>query len=306
MVDLRFPWILAVPLLAGLALLLLPRRRPRGVAMGFEGSADHGTRRWRVWAGLIPRGARVGVVITLSWVAASPMRTVPIPPEPGEGVALVVALDVSESMGEPGLGGRQKLDVARDEIRRFVEGREGDALGLVTFGGEAVVRVPPTVDRGTLLDALGGVKAGELGDGTAVGTALGMAANRLRGMDARSRVVVLVSDGRNNAGALDPVTAARAAAALGQRVYVVEVGGGETSEAGLAYVAEAGHGRHFLVTDEEGLDAAYGEIGALEPSRLPGRPTTAQVPAAGGLLWVAAGLLAVERVLRASRVGRLP
>lgn len=302
--ELRAPWVLLVPVAVGLVLLWM-RPSFRGVGVSVDDVSGPRMPWWQRVAGRIPQTARVGVLAGLAWVAASPFRTVTLPPDPSEGVALVVALDVSESMDDPGLGGRSKLAVALEEIRRFVRGRAGDAVGLVTFAQESIVRVPPTVDHRVLLDALGRVRAGDLGDGTAIGTALGMAANRLRGVEARSRVLVLVSDGRSNAGALDPGTAARAAAALGQHVYVIEVGGDAGPADLLGDVAAAAGGRHYAVSDRQGLDRAYREIDALETSRLAGPPRTAQVPASSGLIWWLVGLLALERSVRAGRAGRL-
>ena len=304
MAELHAPWVLLLPVGIGLALLWL-EPGTRGVGLSMETSPARAGARWRFALARLPAAARLSALGCLAWVAAAPFHTVTLPPEPREGVALVVALDVSESMEDPGLGGRSKLEVALDEIRRFASERDGDALGLVTFAEEALVRVPPTVDRAVFLEALGTVRAGELGDGTAIGTALGMAANRLRGVEARSRVLVLVSDGRSNAGALDPGTAARAAATLDQHLYVVEVSDAGAPGDLLADVAASAGGRHFAVTDRRGLDEAYREIAALEPSRLSGPPRTARVPVRAGLLWWVMGLLVVERGVRAGRLGRL-
>lgn len=319
MPEVHAPWLLALPVLVGLALVWL-RPQSHGALLGADGPWGDLGRAWRLGASRLPALFRVGAVVALAWLAAAPFRRVPAPVPAGEGVAVMVVLDLSESMGDPwmegaGQGGprvvsgvstRTKLDVALAELERFVARREGDALGLVVFGGEAVVRVPPTVDRRAFRQALTSLRPGALGEGTAVGTALGMAANRLRALDARSKVVVLLTDGRSNAGALDPVTAARAAAGVGQKVYVLEVEDAGASPPLLVPVARAGNGRHFLVSGDAGLEEAYREIDALEPSRLPGSPASVPVPASLGLLWWAGAFLLVERTLLGSRLGRIP
>jgi Ca-activated chloride channel family protein len=193
-----------------------------------------------------------------------------------------------------------------DELARFLAAREGDAVGLVTFAGDAIVRVPPSTDPRGIEEALRSLRPDELGDGTAVGTALGLAANQLRGFDARSRAIVVVSDGLSNAGSLDPVTAARAASGVGIRVYVLEIRNEPGEPAHLAPVAVAGNGRHFEISDGGGVTRAYRAIDALEPSRLPGTPATAEIPLAPWLLWWIAGCLVGERILRASPWGALP
>jgi len=246
-------------------------------------------------------------VACLTGVVSGPYRTVTVPGAPERGVAIVLAVDVSESMGDAGVDGRRKLDVAVAQARRFVTHREGDAIGLVTFGGEAVVRVPPTVDHAPVLDALGRLRAGELGDGTAIGTALGLAANRLRGVEGGFGAILLVTDGRSNAGPIDPVTAARAAAALGQHVYVVEVDDEARASSLLDRVASDGGGRRFEASDAAGMAQAYREIDQLEPSTFARAARTARVPGGLGLLWIALSLLVLERVARAyGGTGGLP
>ena len=302
--DLGAPLILLVPPLVALA-LFWARPSTEGVPLDMEGVRSAASP-WLRWVARAPSVLRGGAVCLLAWVAASPLRTVPVPARDGEGVAMVVALDVSESMEERGLGGHRKLDAAVSALERFVVRRDGDAIGLVTFAGEALVLVPPTTSREPLVHALSSLRAGELGDGTAVGTAVGLAANRLRGVEARSKVILLLTDGRSNAGSLDPVTAARAAAGVGQKVYVMEVEDPGKGRTALAAVAEAGGGRHFALSDASGLEDAIREIDAMEPSRLPGAPLTARVPASAGLLWWAGAFLLLERVLRGSRRARIP
>ena len=149
-------------------------------------------------------------------VAGRPLTT--------SGVDIVLALDASGSMKAEDFQPRNRLEVAKEAAARFVQGRPNDRIGLVTFAGQAVTRAPLTLDQESLVQSIQRVEIGELAEGTAIGTALATAVHRLRASDARSRVVILLTDGVNNAGEVDPLTAAEAARALGARVYTIGVG----------------------------------------------------------------------------------
>ena len=265
------------------------------------------------FAGLVVALARprVGLERTESWT---------------EGVDIVVALDASGSMAAEDFKPKNRFFVAKAATRTFVEGRPQDRLALVAFAGRSRTVVPLTTDRAMLLERLGELKLGEQGDGTAIGMALGNSLARLRASKAKSKVVVLVTDGGNNAGEIDPDTAANVAKGLGIRVYTVGVGtaGGpveipvpirdpetgrvverrvmaevDVDEKLLGRIAEATGGRFFRATDPAGLAQTYAEIDRLEKTEI--RTTTytrwretfpvVAVPAAG--LLAAAALLAL-------------
>jgi Ca-activated chloride channel family protein len=308
MIELTRPWLLALVAVVGIAPAVsarIRRRRP-GLRVTLQDADPVRAPRWKRALSGLPPLMRGGAVTALTLFVAGPVRVVPAPGDATRGVGVMIALDVSESMGDVGSDGATRLEDAEREIRRFLEGRDGDRVGLVTFGGEALVRVPPSNDRRVLDAALDLVRVGEEGDGTAIGTAVGFAAVRLRALDARSRVIILVTDGRSNAGVIDPLTAARAAAALGQRVYVVDVGGPDGGGALLANVARVGGGRRWAASDRRGAEAALREIGVLEPSAFPGPPRRVAVAAAAWLLWLAGALLLGERWLLAAGLGRMP
>ena len=128
-----------------------------------------------------------------------------------EGIAIVLAVDVSSSMLAEDFAPSSRLDVAKQRSVAFVRGRKYDRIGLVTFAGEALTRVPITVDYDVLEQAIRDIRIGELEDGTAIGTAIATAANRLRRAPGASKVMVLLTDGVNNRGRIDPRTAAAAA-----------------------------------------------------------------------------------------------
>jgi Ca-activated chloride channel family protein len=209
-----------------------------------------------------------------------------------------------------------------------VEGRDFDRIGLVAFAGEAVTRVPITVDYEVLVESIRGLRVGELEDGTAIGTAIATAANRLRRAPGESKVIVLLTDGENTRGALDPRTAAAAAASFGMRVYTVGVGTegearmpigrgvqGQTryqtlpvrlDEPLLRDIADATGGRYFRATDPEALNRIFRQIDRLEKTpvivtRYTEFDEAYRVPL---LLGVAA--LAVELIMAATVVVRVP
>ncbi len=163
------------------------------------------------YAGLVVALARprLGLERTESWT---------------EGVDIFIALDASGSMAAEDFKPKNRFHVAKACTRQFIEGRPSDRVGLLVFAGRSRTVSPLTTDRSMVLDRLASLKLGDQGDGTAIGMALGNALARLRPSKAKSRVVVLVTDGGNNAGEIDPDTAAGVAKALGVRVYTVGVG----------------------------------------------------------------------------------
>ena len=210
----------------------------------------------------------------------------------GDGISILVALDLSSSMLAEDFQPSNRLEVAKETIKEFISGRSVDEVGLVAFAGEALTQVPLTLDYPVLLAAVDNLQPGQLEDGTAIGTALMTATNRLRDASGRSRVVVLLTDGENNRGAIDPRTAAQASAALGVRIYTIGVGSEGVApvpvgrgvfglryenrpvridEALLEDIARQTGGRYFRARDAQALRRIYEQIDALE--RAPIRAT---------------------------------
>ena len=243
------------------------------------------------------------------------------------GVDVVVALDVSGSMRCEDTRPRNRLDVARDAVARFVDGRPSDRIGLVAFGSMAATRCPLSLDHEMVQELLREIDFAPQGEeGTAIGTGLGVAVNRLRESKSKSKVVVLVTDGRSNQGPIDPDGAAAAAKALGVRVYCVGVGGrGEVAcpqmtsfgkryvmrredldEPQLQHVASVTGGRYFRAADAEGMQAAFGEIDRLEKTEVESRVRLLYDERFDLALMPAGGLLLVELLLAATRLRRIP
>ena len=202
-----------------------------------------------------------------------------------EGIDIALALDISSSMLAEDFQPQNRLEVAKEKVKRFILGRTSDRVGLVAFSGEALTQVPLTTNYPLLLRAVDSLQVGQLEDGTAIGTAIATAANRLRSAPGRSRILVVLTDGENNRGTIDPRTAAQAARAFGIRIYAIGVGSEgmapvpvgrglfglryenrpvRIDEALLREVAATTGGRYFRARDAEALQAIYEQIDRLE------------------------------------------
>lgn len=202
-----------------------------------------------------------------------------------EGTDIILALDISGSMSsqdfEP-----NRFEAAKDVAVNFVNGRTNDNIGLVTFAGESISLVPLTYDRASLVTTLQNVKLGDLVDGTAIGDGLASAINRLVSGKAKSKSIILLTDGTNNAGQVPPMTAAQIAAKKGIRVYTIGVGtngsiritdpyGFSTTtletkidEESLKQIADMTGGKFFRAKDEKVLRKVFEEIDKLEKTKL--------------------------------------
>lgn len=209
-----------------------------------------------------------------------------------KGVDIMLVLDISGSMQAQDFKPKNRLHVAKEVVKEFISKRKHDRIGLVIFAGQAMTQCPLTFDYAVLQKLVENVHFGMLEDRTAVGIALATACNRLKNSKAKSRVVVLLTDGQNNAGSVDPLTAARVAGAMGIRVYTVGVGSTgivpvpvddprfgraavpmkvELDEKTLKMIAENTNGKYFLATNPDELRKIYGQIDELEKTRIESR-----------------------------------
>lgn len=212
-----------------------------------------------------------------------------------EGIDIVLALDTSGSMQALDLDSglriakrRNRLQVVKDVVAKFVEKRETDQIGMVVFGEEAFTQCPLTLDHGIVATFLDRVSTGMAGDRTAVGDALGTAVKRLTKSKAKSKVVILLTDGRNNAGSLTPRKAAEVAAAYDVKVYTIGAGTRgpapflqegifgtrvvhqevSIDEATLEAIAEITGGAYFRAEDSDGLSKIYDQIDEMEKTEI--------------------------------------
>ncbi|MES3034094.1 MAG: VWA domain-containing protein [Gemmatimonadota bacterium] len=281
---------IGVPL-ALLALLVLPvvwwlRRKAAVQAMPFAAldivrEAKPRQSRVRRWLMRLRLVALAGCALAL----AHPYARGGERRETRDGIDIMLAFDISSSMLAEDFQPQNRLEVARAQVKEFVKLRESDRIGVVSFAGEALTQVPLTADHQVVQSAIDQLQPGQLDDGTAIGTAIATASNRLRAASGTSKVLVLLTDGVNNRGQVDPRTAARAASAFGIRVYAIGVGTEgmapvpvgrglfglryetqrvEIDDALLTEVARATGGRYFRAKDAAGLQRVTREIDRLE------------------------------------------
>jgi Ca-activated chloride channel homolog len=278
------PWLL-------LLLLALPawwwwrrRREPSAIIFSRVALLAKGPRagRWLTRSLIVLRSAALaGLVLAVS----RPRLAGRSEQSNSEGINIVIAFDISSSMLAEDFQPQNRLEVARAKVKEFVAMRTADRIGVVAFSGEALTQVPLTTDYPVIQAAIDNLQPGQLEDGTAIGTAIATAANRLRTAPGRSKVIVLLTDGVNNRGTIDPRTAAQAAAAFGIKIYAIGVGTEgmapvpvgrgvfglryenrpvEIDDALLTEVAQKTGGRYFRARDAVALQRITEEIDRLE------------------------------------------
>ncbi|QHI70101.1 VWA domain-containing protein [Tichowtungia aerotolerans] len=240
-----------------------------------------------------------------------------------EGVDIVLLLDLSTSMDTPDFAhnGQRvtRIDSAKAVIADFIQKRPDDRIGMVAFSALPYSVAPLTLDHSWLIQRMDGLRTGMLEDGTAIGDALASAVNRLRDSEAKSRIVVLVTDGENNRGELTPENAAQAAAALGIKIYTIGIGGGLPVRQGfftqapqqldttvLEQVADISKGRFFRAMDLNELKKVYDTIDQLEKTEIEMQQFTRYEETAQSWLIAAVLFLTLEKLLSLTRFGRLP
>jgi Ca-activated chloride channel homolog len=321
------PLFFALAALVLLRIVLLVRdRRARTGAFGFSSlSLVNKAAGFRARTSAIPFLLETLALLALIVALARPQRVERLASSDRFGIDIVIALDASGSMAAEDFRPRNRFEVARELIGDFIRGRVDDRIGLVTFGSRAATRVPITYDRRITEGILDKVEIGDHGNGTAIGHALATAVNRLRTSKTRSRVIILVTDGVNNSGSIEPRVAAQLAAQSGIKVYTVGVGSegpvplpikrqnpftgqvetiythirGELDEPTLNAIAETTGGEFYRATDPRALARVLQRIDALEKTRLTS-PKREQIdelyvyPLMAGLALLALAVLAGE------------
>ncbi|HKY32341.1 MAG TPA: VWA domain-containing protein [Candidatus Polarisedimenticolia bacterium] len=243
------------------------------------------------------------------------------------GIDIMIALDNSTSMAAEDLTPDNRLAVAKKAVSRFIEGRKNDRIGLVVFAGRGYTHCPLTLDYDILGHLLGQVELATQDEGTAIGMGLVTALNRLRDSDAKSRVIIALTDGRNNRGEIDPTTAASLASTLGVKVYTIGVGTkgeapypimdeffgkryfylkADIDDDTLTAVAEQTGGRYFRATDAESLGRIFREIDGMERTEMKVRHYMRYAELFPWLLAPGLVLLGTEALLSGSRLRRVP
>ena len=242
----------------------------------------------RYWLRPLPIMVRVAAIAMLIIALARPVETEHNKKVSVEGIDIVLAVDVSTSMLAKDFK-PDRLEVAKRIASTFIADREADRFSLVAFAGEAYTLTPITADRGVVQTLMGNLRSGVVEDGTALGNGLATALNRLRDSEARSKVVVLLTDGVNNAGQISPMMAAEIARDMGVKLYTIGVGSMdkapypyqdifgnyqeilvdvEIDEELLTEMADITGGQYFRATDEEALKSIYDKINSMEKSEV--------------------------------------
>ncbi|MBK6610168.1 MAG: VWA domain-containing protein [Sphingobacteriales bacterium] len=234
-----------------------------------------------------------------------------------QGIDIIISTDVSSSMLARDFT-PDRLQAAKIFAAEFIKKRPYDRIGLVVFSGESFTQCPLTTDHRLLQTLLGSIKSGAMADGTAIGMGLATAVDRLKDSEAKSKVVILLTDGVNNAGAIQPLTAASIAQALGIKVYTIGVGTKgmapypmpgffgmtlqqvlvEIDEALLQEIADKTNGKYFRATDNDALRRIYDQIDQLEKTKIEQTTITKHIEKFFGWVIIALVLLLVEFLLR--------
>jgi Ca-activated chloride channel homolog len=234
---------------------------------------------WRIRYRWLPTFIRAGALALLVIALARPQVGQADTVLPGQGIDIALVLDLSSSMTAASLSTGTRLEVAQRVLTNFIDGREQDRIGLVIFRNDALVLSPLTLDYEALAQLLQEAPSVGLADGTAIGVGLASAVDLLRDSRARSRVAILLTDGENTAGTIEPLAAARIAETMGVHVYTIGViapgtrgtGNLNVNEAALREMANVTGGQYFPAESEQALTSIYASIDRLEKSRV-GRP----------------------------------
>ena len=280
-------WLLAVPVLLVLRYLWIEirDRRPhlRVSSLDEWAAGGSGILNWLRHVPFVLRTAALSLIIV---AIARPRSSTQMERVDTEGIDIVFAMDVSTSMlardFQP-----DRLSAAKDIAIEFIAQRPSDRMGIVVFAGESYTQCPLTTDRATLINLMKEVQTDLIEDGTAIGNGLATAVARMKDSDAKSRVVILLTDGVNNMGEIDPGMASDIAKTYGIRVYTIGVGANgeapypmqtpwgielrnvpvEIDEPLLKNIADNTGGRYFRATDNTKLSEIYAEIGQMEKTR---------------------------------------
>jgi Ca-activated chloride channel family protein len=244
-----------------------------------------------------------------------------------EGIDIILTLDISGSMKAEDFKPKNRLHVSKEVIKEFIKGRENDRIGLVIFAAHAYTQCPLTLDYGVLLSFLDQIDIGLIEDGTAIGTAIATAVNRLKESEAESKVIILLTDGVNNTGKIDPLTAAEIAKTVNIKVYTIGAGirghalypvedpifgkryvkvPTEIDEMTLTEIARKTGGTYFRATDPEGLKEIYSHISEMETTRVETKDYMKYNELFAWFLFPGIALLSLEIVLSNTRFRKLP
>ncbi len=317
------PWILLfIPAIVFGIVIFKRRAKDPTVRFSSLTLLSHMRENWKVFLNRQRLWIRLVAIILFMLALAGPRKVLEETNVTTEGIDIVLALDSSGSMAAEDftINGQRmnRLDVIKQVVREFIEQRKADRIGLVTFAGLAFTVCPLTTDYEWLMANLERIELGLIEDGTAIGSGISSALARLKDSQAKSKIIILLTDGVNNAGKIDPLTAAKAAQAFKIKVYTIGAGSKDfvpfpvqdpwgqkfyqkvridLDEKTLKEIAETTGGKYFRATNTESLRSVYQEIDSLEKTRIEQKGYKEYKELFGLFLLAGLGLLLLEAVL---------
>lgn len=290
-----------------------------------DGFTASGASSWKVWLRHVPFVLRTIAIILLIVILARPQSTNSWQNSNTEGIDIMMAMDISTSMLAQDLK-PNRLEAAKDVAAAFINGRPHDNIGLVVFAAESFTQCPLTIDHGVLLNLFKGIQPGIIEDGTAIGLGLANAVSRIKDSQAKSKVIILLTDGVNNTGEIAPVTAAGIAKTFGVRVYTIGVGTKgeapypfqtaygiqyqnvpvEIDEPTLKQISATTGGQYFRATDNASLKEIYSEIDQLEKTKISVQQYSKKQDEYEKWAILLLSLLVIEFLLRNTLVRNIP
>ncbi len=324
-----YPWCLLALAVIPLLVSFRIRRRGREPALRFPELSTLAALTPSLWARLawLPFALRMLAIALLVVALARPQRGAAGEEIVAEGVDIMLVIDVSSSMLAEDFRPNNRLHVAKEVVADFIQRRDNDRLGMVVFARHALTKTPLTLDHDILLTQLEDVAIGIVPDGTAIGNAIASGVNRIKDSDAKSKLMILLTDGENTAGEIDPLTAAGLAKTFGIKIYTVGVGRGglvpypfrdplygvvyqnveiPIDEETLTKIADATGARFFRARDAQSLKAVYEEIDTLERTEIEQVQYVRYTELAPRFMTAALLFLGVELALSRTRLRRFP
>jgi len=283
------------------------------------------TNTWKVWLRHLPYVLRLAAIAFLIVALARPQSTNNWQSSTTEGIDIILTMDISSSMLAQDLK-PNRLESAKNVAAAFINGRPNDNIGLVVFSGESFTQCPLTTDHTILLNLFKDIQSGMIEDGTAIGLGLANAVSRIKDSQAKSKVIILLTDGSNNRGEIAPVTASEIAKTFGIRVYTIGVGTkGEApypiqtafgvqyrnipvdiDEPTLKQIAATTGGQYFRATNNASLKEIYAEIDQLEKTKISVQEFSKKQEEYRNIALLVFALLLLETLLRYTLFKKIP
>lgn len=316
----EFFWLLLLVPVLGFWMWYTRNRKSAELLYPGAGQLASSSRNTTAFLHYVPDLLRLVVIILVIIGLARPRTTEETSKtKSSEGIDIVMAIDVSASMLAKDLR-PNRMEATKEVAAEFIQDRPNDRIGLVVYAGESYTQTPLTSDHKVLLNTLKDIKYGLIENGTAIGMGLATAVNRLKESEAKGKVVILLTDGENNSGQIDPMTAAQLAEQFNIRTYTIGVGTKGTAPTPAAYdfsgnliyrnmpvnidekllqrIADQTGGLYFRATDNNSLKAIYSEIDKLEKTKLQELKFYSYDEKFEKYILIAFGLLALELLLR--------